>query len=257
MERYLALVFLLNFLVNFLLLYGTNRLAGFPRSPGRALAAGALGGLYGAACMLPEFRFLGAWLWRLTFVGLMSAMAFGLQKSTWRRGIVFFLLSMALGGLAQGIGADTLWTLVLAAATLWLLCLAGFGGGKLGGSYVPVTISHRGKTVQLTALLDTGNSLKDPLSGCPVLVVEAAVGQKLLALTQAQLSDPLGTLACGAYKGLRLIPYHSVGQPAGLLLGLKADSVQMNGKESTCVVAFAPHGIGQGRPFEALAGGTV
>ena len=42
MKIYLDLVVILNFLVDFLLLLGTNRLSGFPASPLRAAAAAAL-----------------------------------------------------------------------------------------------------------------------------------------------------------------------------------------------------------------------
>ncbi len=257
MQAYWIPVFLLNFLVDYLLLYGTNRLSGFPTDHGRALGAGVLGGLYGGVCMLPGFHFLGSWYWHLTAMAVLALIAFGLEKSAWHRGAVFLLLHMALGGLASGIGVDTVWTLIFAAAGVWLLCLLGFGGGKIGSSYVPVTITHGGKTVSLTALLDTGNTLKDPLSGWPVLVVDASVGERLMDLTQKELRDPMATILSGTHKGLRLIPYHGVGQPCGLLLGLKTDSLYMNGTQADCIVAFAPHGIGQGKPFEALAGGCV
>ena len=46
MEIYLDLVILLNFLVDFLLLLGTNRLSGFPAAIGRCALAAALGALH-------------------------------------------------------------------------------------------------------------------------------------------------------------------------------------------------------------------
>ena len=49
MKIYLDLVVILNFLVDFLLLLGTNRLSGFPASPLRAAAAAALGALLATA----------------------------------------------------------------------------------------------------------------------------------------------------------------------------------------------------------------
>ncbi len=257
MHAYRDLVFLLSFLVNYLLLYGTNRLCGFPTGHVRTALAAALGGAYGAACTVPQLAFLGAWLWRLVFFGLMALLAFGMNASALRRGVIFFLLSMALEGLAAGIGRVNLWTVLLAAATLWLLCLVGFGSGKVGSSYVPVVITRGNRSVSLTALLDTGNTLRDPLSGWPVLVVDASVGWKLLSMTEAEMKEPLKTITSGAYQGLRLIPYHAVGQPAGLLLGIRADSVCIDGKKCDYMVAFAPHSIGQGKPFEALAGGCV
>ena len=59
MAVYLDLVMLLNFLVDYLLLLGTNRLSGSPMTPGRCALAAVLGSVYAGACLLPGFRFLG------------------------------------------------------------------------------------------------------------------------------------------------------------------------------------------------------
>ena len=64
MTVYVDIVILLNFLVDLLLLLGTNRMAGFPLEVGRASAAAVLGGIYGGACLIPGFQFLGNFLWR-------------------------------------------------------------------------------------------------------------------------------------------------------------------------------------------------
>ncbi len=257
MDIYMDLVLLLNFLVDFLLLYGTNKLAGFPASMKRAALAAAVGAAYAGMCILPGFSFLASGFWRFTsFLG-MTLIAFGISKSALQRGVVFFLLSMALGGLAMGIGSQTVWAIVLAAACLWLMCLVGFGGRTPGSTYVPVSVSCKGKTLKLTALLDTGNTLKDPLSGKPVLVMEDRAAFALLSITPQELKRPLETITSGKYPGLRLIPYNAVGQPVGMLLGIRPDNITVNGKKADMIVAFAPQRIGQGRPFEALAGGMI
>ena len=70
---YLDLVMLLNFLVDFLLLLGTNRLSGFPAAPGRCALAAVFGSIYAGCCLLPGFRFLGNFLWRCVSLCLMAA----------------------------------------------------------------------------------------------------------------------------------------------------------------------------------------
>ena len=125
---YLDLVVLLNFLVDFLLLLGTNRLAGFPSEGKRLVSAAALGGLYSAGCMLPGFRFLGNILWRLVSLAGIAGIAFGWNRSTLKRCGVFVLLSMALGGIAIGFGRANIPSLVLASLVVWLLCAIAFGG---------------------------------------------------------------------------------------------------------------------------------
>ncbi len=257
MVVYGELVFLINFLVDFLLLYGTNLLSGYPANARRAALGAALGGGYATVCLLPGFGFLGSSLWRLVSLGGMAWIAFGTGCSALRRGLVFFLLSMALGGIATAVGRGTVWTLVLAASGLWLTCLLGFGGRKLGRQYLEVTIVHGGRQVEMRALADTGNTLKDPVSGLPVLVADARAARQLLGLEPGQLENPMETLARGSIPGLRLIPYHAVGTPGGFLLGLRPETLVCNGRQAAMVVAFAPHLIGENQGFHALAGGVI
>lgn len=257
MEIYLDIVVILNFLVDFLLILGANRLSGYPMGVKRAAAAALLGAAYAAGCVLPGFAFLGSTFWRLVSLGLMSMVAFGWDLSALRRGVLFIFLSMALGGIAMGLSNGGFWAMVMAAVMVCLMCILGFGGRPGQQQYVPVAITHNGRTVHLTALVDTGNTLRDPVSGKPVLVVDAQAAEKLLCLTEAQLQHPVDTLAAAASPGLRLIPFTAVGCSAGMLLGLRVQHLQINGKREDMIVAFAPQKIGQGKNYQALAGGTV
>ena len=99
---YLDMVMLLNCLVDYLLILGTNRLTGYPPEGARAAGSSLLGSIYAAACLFPDFRFLGNVLWRAVFLLLMAVLAFGWNLGAVRRGAVFILLSMALGGIAGG-----------------------------------------------------------------------------------------------------------------------------------------------------------
>ena len=108
MAIYLDLVMVLNFLVDFFLLLGTNRLAGFPAGAWRCAGAAVLGSVYSGACLLPGFRFLGNFLWRGVSLCLMGLMAFGCNASAIKRGGIFLLLSMAMGGIALSIEPSTI-----------------------------------------------------------------------------------------------------------------------------------------------------
>ena len=251
MEIYLDVLMLLNFLVDFLLLVGTNRLSGHPPGVRRALSAAVLGGIYAGLCLLPGLSFLGNLLWRLIFWGLMSVMAFGTDLG---RGFLFVLLSMALGGMASLMNRGGFVALVLSAGAIAGLCLVGFRGKVGSRRFVPVTISCGGKTAALTALVDTGNTLRDPVSGKPVLVVDETVAGKLSDLTPDQLRDPITTLSQCPGPGYRLIPFSAVGNPGGMLLGLRPDSLYVDGQDAEYIVAFAPQLLSAGR-YQALAGG--
>ena len=256
MTVYLDLVILLNFLVDALLLMGTNRLMGYPPGIKKALLAGALGGGYAGICMVPGCAFLGNLLWRIVCLGFMSGIAFGWNQSGFRRGGIFVLLSMALGGVALGLGEGNFGSLVLSAAVIAILCALVVRSPLGMEKYQPVELKWRGRCVCLTALIDTGNTLRDPITGASVLVVGADIGRKL-GITKEILSDPVMAMALGEVPGARLIPYRAVGKSGALLLGVRLEEVKLGGKVISPVVAFAPEEIGRVEAYQALAGGLV
>lgn len=254
MTVYLDLVVGLNFLVDLLLLLGTNRLCGFAPGGLRTAGAALLGAVYGAVCMLPRFYFLGSTLWRMIFLGLMGILAFGMNQSAWKRTGIFVLLSMAMGGIAMGMGKGEIPMLLLSASSVWILCRIGFGGTVGGKQYIPITVTEEDRSVSVIALKDTGNSLRDPISGEQVLILGPEMGEKLLGLSAAALSSPLETML--THPGLRLIPYNAVGQPGGMLLGKRFSQVRIGDHWASAVIAFAPERIGVGTMYQALAGGN-
>lgn len=257
MVVYLDAVILLNFSVDFLLLLSVNRLCSYPSSVKRLLFASLVGGIYGGICLLPGFSFLGNVLWRVVCLGLMAWIAFGTSISAVRRGALFVLLSMALGGLAIGLTQGGLFGILLGAGGVLLLCGAGFGGQTATARYVPVELHYTGRTLQLTALVDSGNTLRDPITGSPVLVVGANVAMQLLGLTKKQLQEPLASLKDVGIPGLRLVPYRSVGKEGGMLLALRLKGVKIGNWKGNPIVAFAPEGLEHEGAYQALTGGIV
>lgn len=254
---YVDLVALLNFLIDFLLLLGANQLCGYPPVWHRmAIAAGA-GGIYAGVCLLPGFRFLGNMLWKLVSMVVIIYIAFGLSKSAMRRGVIFALLSMALGGIAMAFGDGGILSLIAAAVAIAVMCVVGFRGRVAEKSYIPIELSYGGKCLRLTALQDTGNMLRDPITGRPILVICSEAAQKLTGLTLQQLQSPVQALTDADIPGLRLIPYKAVGQPGGVLLALRLQRVKIGKWEGNSLVAFAPSGLSDEGAYQALTGGIV
>ena len=247
---------LLNAVVDFLLLMGTNALAGFPSDWKRNLAAAALGGLYGGVCLLSGFFFLGNILWRVVFLGLMGFIAFGWNRGSLKRTGIFLLLSMAMGGIAMGMGKGGIASLICSGGAIWLLCKVSFGDMVGGKTYVPVTIRYGSREVRVLALRDTGNSLTDPVTGEGVLVLGTTAAMNLTGLTRQQLLSPLETMAKGVLPGLRLIPYRAVGRGSGMLLAMRFRDVTLGDRKQEAIVAFDPGGLGEEQMYQALTGGV-
>lgn len=236
----------LNFLVDLCLLLGVNRLSGHPPGVKRAAAAAALGGGYAGACMVPGFSFLANGLWRGVSLGLMGWTAFGFSRSGWTRSILFILLSMALGGLAVSLNTQGM-GLPLCAGALAVLCRIGLRGR--GQEKVPVTVTYGGRTIRLTALCDTGNALRDPITGESVTVLSPEMGERL-GIPAEVLRDPAEAMV----PGIRLIPARTVGG-GGLLAAVRCEAVTIGGRAGGTVVAFAREKFGNGE-YQALIGGS-
>lgn len=254
MKPYLGIVALLNCMTDLLLLLAANRLTGAENRWPRLLTGAVLGGLYAGACMVRGFTFLGRGLWRLGLPALVGCVTFGLSRRGLRRTGIFLVLGMALGGVAASFGRGDIRGLLLAAGLIWILCAMGFDGTAGSARMVPLEITRAGKTLRLTALVDTGNRLRDPITGEGVLVIDCAAAQALTGLTPGELEKPMEQL--GRLPGSRLIPYHSVGH-SGFLLAARVQDVTLNNQKRARVVAFAPGGIGGGEGYRALTGGAM
>lgn len=249
---YLDVLWFLNFVVDFLLLIATNRLSGYPTVAWRTVLAAMLGGLYGSVCVLPGFLFLAGTVWRGVFLLLIGMLAFGVNKDSVRRCVLFILLSMASGGIALGLGSGGVTSVILCALFVCAMCMFGLRG-RVGKRFLPVEIRYKGKSHRFTALIDTGNSLVDPITGQQALVVSSKLGQRLLGEGEMEFSDPVKIIE--NMKGGRLIPYHTVGHNGGLMAAKYFRDVTIGKWRGSCLVAFSPQELGRGEAYEALTGG--
>ena len=280
---YVDTLFLLNGVIDYLLLLAAARLAGEPLLRWRFALGGALGGMYAVAIFLPGLGFLAHPLCRLASLVLMLVTAYGGSRRLLRQGLLFVALTCALGGgvvaigllggtgLALGNGVfysalDIKVVLLSAAVCYGVITLVFQRIGRHSATdreLVPLRLRLGREQVVLTALVDTGNPLTDPASGRPVVVAE---GDRLGPLFPpdhrpgpADLTDPssaLTRLGTGEWKAkFRLLPYRSVGVERGLLLCVRADSMELDGQgRGPALVALSPTPVSDGGGYQALIG---
>lgn len=281
---YADTLFLLNGLVDYLLILVSARVAGEPLRRLRFAGAAVLGGAYAVGLFLPAARFLGHPLCRTGAAALMLVTAYGGSRRLLRQCLIFLALTCAFaGGLlaiglldGQGLSMGTrgvlystldLKMVLLSAAACyvllgWLFQRAGTHS-KADGGLVVVRLRLGERMVELTGLTDTGNTLTDPVTGCPVLVAEGERVMSLIPpehrLSQGELTDPaqaMTRLGAGEWRGrFRLLPYRSVGVERGLLLGLRVDRAEVEGKAYPArIVALSPTPVSDGGAYQALVG---
>jgi stage II sporulation protein GA (sporulation sigma-E factor processing peptidase) len=99
-----------------------------------------------------------------------------------------------------------------------------------------IEVSMGGKTLGLTGLVDTGNNLRDPVSGLPVIVIDWDVLRSLMPpevsaffmSTWDAIPPVLSETSVGTR--LRLVPYESLSGRMGVLPGFRPDRLALIGK---------------------------
>ncbi len=279
MAVYLDTLFLLNFLMDYLLLLVTAKVAGEPFRRLRLALGGLVGALFAAVVFLPGWEWLTHPACKLGSAVLMLLAAFGGSRHLLRLGLLFFALSCGLGGGVLVIGLLSgrglafhngvlstgmdLKAVMLSAAVCYAVLTLIFrrSGRHVGRELTPAVVSIGGESVLLTALRDTGNTLTDPVTGRPVLVTEGARLRQLLPeelLTE--LREPAEAMERFAQsplgRRLRLLPYRAVGVDCGFLLAVRADRVSVGGEEyGGLLVALSPTPVSDGGGYQALFGG--
>ena len=249
MGKIIGTTIFLGFSVDFLLLLEAGRTAGERISILRLLLGAGMGSFFAGLSRVPGFEWLRSLPATLTVLAGIAAGAFWGKKQGLEQGLLFMLLRLALEGLALGLRSRSPGVQLLLAVLLALTCWWGMERQRCA---VPVELCYQGRRMQVRGLRDTGNLLRDPLTGESVLVADAAVGRQLLGLSREQLQNPAQALQQGLPG--RLIPYHSVGNQGGLLLALRLKEIRIGARRGEALVAFSPTELGGG--YQLLLGGA-
>ena len=280
---YIDALFLLNAVVDYLLLLCAGRLAGEVLHRGRLALGAALAGAYAAAVFLPGMGFLLHPLCKLAAAVLALLIGYGGSRRLLRVTLVFFAVSAAFAGgilalellggrgltLENGVfsSAMDLRLILLSAAGCYVVITLLFQRSARHTAarqeLVPAVLTLDGRRVALTALVDTGNTLTDPATGRPVMVAE---GEKVAGLfpsgqapDEADLRDPVAALERLSQAGFlgrcRLLPYQAVGVECGMLLSLRLDGARVGREDyGTLLVALSPNRLSDGGGYSALIG---
>ncbi len=126
-------------------------------------------------------------------------------------------------------------------STAFIYLILKFGRGFVNtkiskkGDFYTVHIYYKDKKAQVTALVDTGNFLSDPISGKTAIIVEflnieRLFGSNIKTVFYKNLEND-GSKILSEIKDIefikraRLLPFSSIGAKNGMLLGFLADKV--------------------------------
>ena len=246
--------------MNYIILFATGLANKINLKQTRIIISSIIGALYAVVSFITNINIYGTLVLKILLSISMVYLGFSPKgiKKLFKELIIFYLISFAFGGCAffllyyvkpQEILSKN--GILIGTYPLKIALLGGILGfaivnitfkvikGKIDKSNLicNVKINFNEKEINLKALTDTGNLLKDPISGYNVIVVEAS---KLKRLIPENVLENINEIIRGEreeilinleniYKSrFRIIPFSSLGKENGLLLGFRPDYILVN-----------------------------
>lgn len=280
MVIYFDVVLLINFLMNFLILVFVAIVLKLKVNIAKLLAGAIIGCLFLISIIKPDLVILETLSFKLILSAAMILASFrpcGLKDFIKILGF-FYLVSFMVGGGAFALfyfynlsypnSSNTLlinnisvpwWILLISSSILllffkylWPLLYRMLSKDIL---LVPMKVEFDDRGLEITALIDTGNDLRDPVSNYPVIIVEFNAIRSLFSseLQAVFMNEPdvdfkeIGELISKSKwaKRFRIIPFESIGKSRGLMLGFKPDMISVNFDNKILEIKNAVLGIYQ------------
>lgn len=271
---YLDVLFLVNFTMDFVLIWATAKFTGFNTSFKKALLAASIGALYSITIYFPALHTsFSSLLIKIIFSIVMIYIAFyplSLRKMMQALAYFYFIVFAAGGAMLAAVylfkTEQTIQAILTGRFSIleplrynWLFAaiIAAIVVGRYGtrfirqnflknNSYVPVIICIGDEKIALNTLVDTGNQLYDPISSKPVMIAELEALKSIIPeITYKELKknnefDINSTITClsetNLASRLHVIPFNSIGEQKGMLLGIRPDSIIIEHDHKTIMI---------------------
>lgn len=196
---YIEFVFILNFLLDYLILYGTKRLLKIPSNYLR-LSLGSLIGTFTTILLFIKITNLELTIIKLIISLLMIIICFG-KRNILRNIFYFYLLSIILGGIIYLLDLNNskyyfYYLFILTPIFLYLL-IKELTNLKINyHNKYPVIIYYQNKKYQLEGFIDTGNRLVSPVTKKAVILVNLNIKSKEIIYIPYKALNSSGVIPC-------------------------------------------------------------
>lgn len=256
---YIDVIFLENLIMNSIILYATAIILKIKPKTIRVIASSAIGSIYAIITYITEIQIYTSVILKAILAIVMIYVAFNPQsiKKMWKQVAIFYLTSFVFGGVTlyliyyikpqevfmkNGVfvGEYILKVIMLGAIVAFAVIKISLKIIKTKinpkDMYCKIKIKLNEKTVETKAMIDTGNLAKEPITNTPVVIVESTLLEDILP---RQILNNLEKILCGDLSQiseemqekyvskLRCIPFSSLGKQNGMLLGIRADEIQV------------------------------
>lgn len=259
MTIYLDVVIIENLIMNSIIIYATAIITKSKIKHIRILISSLIGAIYSVLSYISNLAIFSNLFTKILLSIIMVYIAFNPKdiKTLGKITLLFYLTSFVFGGVAFALiyiikpqnilmkdglflGTYPLKTIFLGAIVASIILITGFKVVKSKFSkkdmFCNINIKIQGKEKNIKVMVDTGNLLKDPISGMPVIVIEHTelydilpkeILNNLEKILGGDLEEIPENIKNEYLSKLRVIPYSSLGKQNGMLLGIKADEVKV------------------------------
>ncbi len=269
---YLDMLFLINFIINLILLKITCIFMKCPSKLLKLCVASLLGGIYAVCFFCPGAKSFYIFPFKVIVSMIMVLIALpkcGLIKFM-KSCAVFYLTSFSFAGIMLALVYFTSFadsgmfysdkgifyfdisisTLIISSFVvyilLWLVSAVFTKNKMIGIRELRIRLGQR--ECVLSALCDTGNLLTDPISKMPVIIADK---NSVLPLFPLGIPDMLN--GCTSDVKLRIIPYSSLGAKNEMMTGFVPDRVELDGKQAEgVIVGISENALSETDEYNAL-----
>lgn len=263
MTIYIDVVILENLVMNYIIIYATAIILKVKIRWISILISSLIGAIYAVISYISNLAIYSSLGLKIILSIIMVYIAFRPQnvKQMWKHLIIFYLTSFVFGGVAFALiyvvkpqeilmknglflGTYPLKTVFLGGIVGLVIIVISFQMVKSKISkkdmYCQIKIYLYGKEITLKSMIDTGNLLKEPITGMSVIVVEhtalyGTIPKEILNNLEEILGGDLNKIPEEIQKEyiakLKVIPFSSLGKQNGMLLGIKAEKVEIEKEE--------------------------
>lgn len=226
-ELYIDVLFLVNFMMDYILLLIARKILKCSATHGN-ICVGALAGAL-MTCVITVIPMSQPVVKFVLFHAVVNVVMVKLGlKIRWGKSLIKALLVLYISGFLVGGIFESLHQYIKVGSLFFALAIVSYYIAsaalsmiellfRIGEHRCKVTLYCGEKECTVEALVDTGNSLRDTLSGEPVSIVDKDV----LDLLIKDYSE----------RGVRYISYHSIGKKDGVIPIIKLDKLLISGKQ--------------------------
>lgn len=248
MTIYLDVVLIENILMNYIILFTTGFIQKMQMRQIRIIISSIFGGVYAILVYLNVIPIYSNIFMKILLSVIMIYIAFNPQniKKMLKTILLFYLTSFVMGGCALAllyiinpkgikvengvlVGTYPMKITIIAGVIGFVIVQVAFYINKRQlnkkDMFAILEISINKRKAEMKAYIDSGNMLKEPITKLPVIIVEK---EKVENLVNIDLEKVLGGDEENIEKTkFRIIPFNSIGQQNGMLIGVKSDFVKV------------------------------